>query len=570
MKKFLMMLVTMALPVAGFAQDDEVEIPVNDVVITDNVAGQLKEALVPHKPATITGLKITGEINGTDVAEIRSLCSGSEGELTVLHKLDLSEARIVEGGEPYFIDDGYGSTGEEMHTQNDVVGKFMFYSCAYLDTLLIPQTTVEIGKEAFHGLRKLKSFEIPKEVKAIGEGAFIDCNVLKTIAFPDAITKLEPRVMARCYELETVVYPAKLKVIGDGAFMSCYALKEINIPATTDSLGMGAFLACEGARKIVIPEGMKTISKFAFGRCEVMEEVYCYATVPPTCPAEAFNDVPVSTCMLYVPKGSMEAYKTSVGFQQFPNVEEMKNIETLVLDAEDYNNTYDLEQNLNKTMTVQIKRPVKAGEWDSFCFPFKLDEAGLKKVFGDGVVVKAFDRYGNPEAGENEFSIVMKDVKEVAPGHPYLLKTSVSADVLTFENVTIETSTTAPLEVAWGSDVFVFRGSFSKNDMLGTEAWFVDKSGKLYMAPYYAEDLQEYWVSGFCAYFLLPHEWIDQNVELLLEGVVNGIDLLDQTNAALSGKTGSIYTIDGCRVNGSADRLPKGLYIIDGKKVVVE
>lgn len=70
-------------------------------------AGTLPDKIGSTKKYQITNLKILGEINGTDLMFIRNMAGGidyydetGEGKLSVL---DLSQARIVVGGGPYFI-----------------------------------------------------------------------------------------------------------------------------------------------------------------------------------------------------------------------------------------------------------------------------------------------------------------------------------------------------------------------------------------------------------------------------------------------------------------------------------
>ena len=78
----------------------------NDDLITKQITIKLEEAgTLPDKIGSsrwydITNLKIVGEINGTDLGMIRLMAgfSGS-GNLSVL---DLSEAKIVGGGDDYY------------------------------------------------------------------------------------------------------------------------------------------------------------------------------------------------------------------------------------------------------------------------------------------------------------------------------------------------------------------------------------------------------------------------------------------------------------------------------------
>ena len=68
-------------------------------------AGTLPDRIASSRKYKITNLKIIGEINGTDLRMIREMAgSNSTGNSTdgMLSVLDLSEAKIVEGGDWYF------------------------------------------------------------------------------------------------------------------------------------------------------------------------------------------------------------------------------------------------------------------------------------------------------------------------------------------------------------------------------------------------------------------------------------------------------------------------------------
>ena len=70
-------------------------------------AGTLPDRIGSSKKYKITNLKIIGEINGTDLRMIREMAgsisygNSTDGKLSVL---DLSEAKIVEGGDSYYTD----------------------------------------------------------------------------------------------------------------------------------------------------------------------------------------------------------------------------------------------------------------------------------------------------------------------------------------------------------------------------------------------------------------------------------------------------------------------------------
>ena len=95
----------------------------------------------------ITNLKIIGEINGTDFRMIREMAGRdyrgdvTEGNLSVL---DLSEAKIVEGGDYY-----YSFTDYKVYTSNDEIGEYAFHDCSGLTSLTLPAGITSIGSRAF-------------------------------------------------------------------------------------------------------------------------------------------------------------------------------------------------------------------------------------------------------------------------------------------------------------------------------------------------------------------------------------------------------------------------------------
>ena len=106
-------------------------------------AGTLPDRIASSRKYKITNLKIIGEINGTDLSMIREMAgrddrgNSTDGKLSVL---DLSEAKIVEGGDCYYKD---------YYTSNDVIGSYAFYGCHRLTSLTLPAGITEIGSDAF-------------------------------------------------------------------------------------------------------------------------------------------------------------------------------------------------------------------------------------------------------------------------------------------------------------------------------------------------------------------------------------------------------------------------------------
>ena len=88
-------------------------------------AGTLPDRIANSEMYKITNLKIIGEINGTDLKMIREMAGSNytDGKLSVL---DLSEAKIVEGGDYYYKD--YNDYNDYYIATNSGNGTYSLYS----------------------------------------------------------------------------------------------------------------------------------------------------------------------------------------------------------------------------------------------------------------------------------------------------------------------------------------------------------------------------------------------------------------------------------------------------------
>ena len=151
-----------------------------DGLITKQITIKLKEAgtlpdrIDASKKYLITNLKLVGEINGTDFRMIREMAGSNyngystEGKLSTL---DLSEAKIVEGGDYYYS----SFTDYKVYTSNDEIGEYAFHDCSGLTSLTLPAGITSIGRSAFVGCSGLTSLKLPAGITSIGSSAFYQC-----------------------------------------------------------------------------------------------------------------------------------------------------------------------------------------------------------------------------------------------------------------------------------------------------------------------------------------------------------------------------------------------------------
>jgi hypothetical protein len=183
-------------------------------------------------------------------------------------------------------------------------------------------TVTAVGNYAFYNRNAsiaLTSISIPKTVNIIGLAAFINCEGLKNIIIPDSVTTIGNSAFTGCTGLKNVHISETAISIGNNAFSTCVSLNNIVIPNSVTTIGDGAFYQCTGATNLIIGESVTSIGQNAFWGCYSLISVNCLAEVPPTvAKTDFFSNF--TTPKLYVPSASVEAYRTTYGWNYFTQV----------------------------------------------------------------------------------------------------------------------------------------------------------------------------------------------------------------------------------------------------------
>ena len=293
-------------------------------------AGTLPSKIGDTKKYKITNLKIMGEINGTDLRFIREMAGcdykgmGTEGKLVTL---DLSEAKIVEGGDFYYgYYDYYDHHSYYYTTSDDVIGDYAFSGCSSLTSLTLPSSVTSIGGHAFELCSGLTSLTLPSSVTSIGEFAFrycsgltsltipsgvttidyyafADCSGLTSLTLPSSVTSIGGHAFAWCSGLTSLTLHSSVTSIGDYAFAWCSGLTSLTLPSSVTSIGGHAFEACSGLTSLTLPSSVTEIDRSAFERCNNLKECNCLLDSDlETCLAYSHDDwtkIPVDEIKYY-------------------------------------------------------------------------------------------------------------------------------------------------------------------------------------------------------------------------------------------------------------------------------
>ena len=206
---------------------------------------------------------------------------------------------------------------------------------------------------------------------------------------------------------------------------------------------------------------------------------------------------------------------------------------------------------------VTLKRTFNAG-WNTVCLPFAVSD--VEGFFGTGAKAYEFSSYGND--GSLEFSTVTT----LTASYPYIVYVPAAiTDDIVLTNITIASGDAS----AWytrktdsSNNAAYFRGTYApiaaggwtKN--VDTDVIYgVTSAGKIQKAGASAT------MKGFRAYFDLP---AGATARLAIYDDATGITtILDAKELSNDGK---IYNLNGQRVENAH----KGLYIVNGKKVIVK
>lgn len=218
---------------------------------------------------------------------------------------------------------------------------------------------------------------------------------------------------------------------------------------------------------------------------------------------------------------------------------------------ESADNSAVLEKNNGKEVNVMLKRTLVADSWNTLCLPFSMSNDAVQTVFGEGTVLKQMKEWN---AAENVIYFEAADA--VVAGQPYIIKPVEAKESLLLQDPLVLNAVNNTT-----SGHICFCGIMSST-LLSESDVFLGTDGELYL-PNAAEENGDV-LRGFRAYFKGINSVA--NTKVNIEGVVSGIENINGATAYTNGK---VYTLAGQYVANSTKGLMKGIYVVNGKKIVV-
>lgn len=268
---------------------------------------------------------------------------------------------------------------------------------------------------------------------------------------------------------------------------------------------------------------------------------------------------------------------------EFVNVSKDENGVTLD-DAKDYSAL------TKKNVDVTLKRKFYRNYWNAICLPYSINRRQIEDVFGDGTMVVLMK---NIDTSKKKVMFIEHANQDIIAGYPYLIFPTKKDDNVKTDHSEINGITTratfgeadSPLfsvgtdgitypGAAMQSDALVFKGTFT-NTTLNEGSYVVTNKGVLSRIP---KDRMP--IKPYRSYIYFNRETAGAKAISLQNMNVNGFENEEDNTTGIENllfesgiltHSADVYSIDGQLVRSKAlnfNGLPKGVYIVNGKKYV--
>ena len=299
------------------------------------------------------------KLDDITLGKIRSCGSEAFSRCENLTAIDLASMTSI-GREAFS-----GCTGLKSVVLGNVTswGSYAFSGCTSLTNVDLGNTE-SIGDYTFSGCTSLKYIDL-KKVATVGEYAFDGCTGLVNID-SGGVKTLGRQAFSNCSGL-TSIDLKNVTELGNGAFKGCTGLTELDLNKFAQ-LGTNTFKNCSGLKSLGILKASK-VDASTFEGCNAIEtlvlpyewgadfkmalsgttqlrtlyigentasipnktfvnnknlfEVYSNAATPPSIGTATFGSETYTYATLYVPQGSVSAYKAATGWSKFEDIQEL-------------------------------------------------------------------------------------------------------------------------------------------------------------------------------------------------------------------------------------------------------
>lgn len=233
---------------------------------------------------------------------------------------------------------------------------------------------------------------------------------------------------------------------------------------------------------------------------------------------------------------------------------------------------------------VVLNRSIKKDAWNTIVLPFDMTATQIADAFGANAKVAEFEdiEYGYDENDENVVNIDVKftTANSITANVPCMIYPDIAENLtsVTISDVLIQEPEEDPMTESTTTEgvgkrkypIGEFHGIYTPTTLEASSddgGYFFISNNKFYRST------GETTMKGYRAYLYSVYD-LYQGAEIKANIKIDGQDATAIEGIGVAKKTvnGDIYAVDGqlVRRGGDTDNLPKGIYIVNGKKVYVK
>ena len=456
------------------------------------------------------------------------------------------------------------------------IGNSVFSGCSGLTSVTIPSIVTNIGGWAFQGCSGLTSVTIPSSVTSIGLGAFEFCSGLTSVTIPSSVTEIRESAFHGCSSLTSVTIPSSVTSIEREAFYGCSGLTSVTIPSSVMHIEYRAFYECDNLKTVTFHGN--SLGAQAFANCSELTDVYYNGYMNDgvlsmgSASSDAFDGSYIEYATLHVPSELLSQARSSEPWNQFGTITTIDPVtypSTITLTDGEAFTGYPVDVDMT---SISYARTFNNTSWQSWYVPFDVE------VTSDLLSRFSFAKYAGTYVDEDSdpsffITIVKMKAGDVLKANiPYFVQAktaSSTAQVITVTDATLKSAQETGFDMYSAEHKVSIRGVYAAKTATASDCdWYAYGGGKYIKATAGAV------LNPFRVYLSItpradnPYGTSETpsyiKVKLLGEGGETEILEVATDNEPQA----EVYDLSGRRVK--KDKLSNGIFIINGKKVLVK
>ena len=401
----------------------------------------------------------------------------------------------------------------------------------HLKNLTIPDAVKELYSGSFLGSVSLEKVKLPSRLEVLEQYLFKNCQNLKSVEIPKGIAFIMNQAFEGCSSLNNITLPEGVTVIMDETFKDCSGLTIINLPQSLTTIERSVFMGCSALQILDIPESVNHIGSDAFNGCK-MNSLCIRGALESSCMIRGLFSGMDQQTKVYVPASLIDRYKKIYSGE--------------VLPLEEYVNSVSYTEGQIATIILPTTPDASKGKY------YGLDRCEKGKII--------FEEELSPKARTPYIIVPKEDFSIVV--------SALDLDGLLRDTVSVKGAS--------------FIGSYSHEELSCQDGFYIDIIDATPDCQADDSNQRKAIVGALRACLIVSWDdpynpggskGITGKRELVLNDNPNGIESLIPDPSPR--EKGTIYDLSGRKVNSQFSILnsqlkQKGLYIKDGKKIIVK